>query len=221
MPAKNSIKQYLKNGYYHIYNRGVDKRIIFEDKQDYGVFLNYLKYYLSPIPKLTSLRKISVNNKTYQISDYKCKNYSQVITLLAYCLMTNHFHLLIKQSDSRSIESFMKSLGTRYTMYFNKRRQRSGRLFQGVYQAVSIDNTAQLLHLSRYIHLNPRPKSLLKQPSSYPDYLRLKNTSWVKPGEILKSFNNKNSYQNFVETSIETPEKFLDNLTLDHPFNKG
>lgn len=221
MPAKNSIKTYVKNGYYHIYNRGVDKRTIFQDKQDYGVFLNYLKYYLSPIPKLTPLRKISVNNKIYQISEYKCKNYSQVITLLAYCLMPNHFHLLIKQSDPRSIESFMKSIGTRYIMYFNKRHQRSGRLFQGVYQAVSVDNTAQLIHLSRYIHLNPHPKSLFKQPSSYPDYLRLKNTSWVQPEKILNHFKNISSYQNFVEGPIETPEQFLENLALDHPFNKG
>ena len=215
MPSKNELKQYLKNGYYHIYNRGVDKRIIYKDEQDYGVFLNFLKYYLSSLPKLNPLRKITIReSKTYQISDYKCKNYHQAVTLLAYCLMPNHFHLLIKQTESRNIESFMKSIGTRYSMYFNKRYQRSGHLFQGRYNAVLVDSDEQLIHLSRYIHLNPSP-NLFKQASSYPDYLNQKNTPWLQKQDVTQHFKNSLAYKKFVQTPDQSALSILSKLTLD------
>jgi len=216
MPAKHSLKTYLENGFYHIYNRGVDKRTIFKDQQDYGTFLGYLKELLSPPTSKPYFRKITVNNKAYEIKDYCCKNCHQTISLLAYCLMPNHFHLLINQSQPRAIEDFMKSLGTRYTMYFNKRYQRSGRLFQGVYQAVLIENEPQLLHTSRYIHLNPLSnKSLLNQPSSYSDYLRLKNTSWLKPEKVLECFKSAKAYQQFIQDQLQPTGSILENLTLD------
>jgi REP element-mobilizing transposase RayT len=101
MPAKNTIKHYQANSYYHIYNRGVEKRTIFQDQQDYAVFLNYLKEFLSPLSKNKPQRDICVKEKTYKINDYQCRNHSQNITLLAYCLMPNHFHLLVKQKQSR------------------------------------------------------------------------------------------------------------------------
>lgn len=214
MPAKNTLKNYRKNSYYHIYNRGVDKRKIFQDQQDYAVFLNYLKEYLSPLPEKKSQRNISVNAKTYQINDYQCRNYCQKVTLITYCLMTNHFHLLIKQTDARNIELFMRSFATRYTSYFNKRCQRSGTLFEGPYKAVLIDSDEQLLHLSRYIHLNPAPY-LFKQPSSYPDYLQHKNTSWVQTQDILNYFKNPLDYKQFVETENQSSLSIITKFTLD------
>ncbi len=222
MPAKNIIKTYIQNGYYHLYNRGVNKRNIFKNQQDYGVFLGYLKQYLSPNDKNPCLRNITVKNKVYKILTPPCKNYHHDIKLLAYCLMPNHFHLLIKQFSERGIASLMKSLGTRYTMYFNKRYQRTGPLFQSRYKAVLIDNENQLLHLSRYIHLNPLPKNPT-QPSSYPNYLGLNHATWIQPQEILTFFktarktnlNDISSYQSFIEDYSEPPKTFLENLTLD------
>ncbi|MCX6816271.1 MAG: transposase [Candidatus Beckwithbacteria bacterium] len=222
MPAKNIIKTYLENAYYHLYNRGVNKQIIFKNQQDYGVFLGYLKQYLSPKDKNSCLRNITIHNKVYKILTPPCNNYYQEIKLLAYCLMPNHFHLLVKQKSERGIESFMKSLGTRYTMYFNKRHQRIGPLFQGRYKAVMVDNENQLLHLSRYIHLNSLSRNPT-QPSSYSDYLGLNHTVWIHPQEILAYFktahkinlNDVNSYQNFVEDYAKPSETFLENLALD------
>ncbi|MBU1071071.1 transposase [Patescibacteria group bacterium] len=199
MPAKNIVKTYKPNSYYHLYNRGVDKRTIYQDKQDYAVFLSYLKEYLSPIPSKNPKRKISVNEKTYQIKGYQCCNYHQNIILLIYCLMPNHFHLLVKQELARDIEYFMKSLATRYTTYFNKRNQRSGTLFEGTYKAVLVKSEEQFIHLSRYIHLNPHPKPLTSQPSSYPDYMKLKNTSWVHTQTIIDHFKNPMAYKKFIE----------------------
>lgn len=204
MPAKNALKIYRPNSYYHIYNRGVDKRTIFNNTQDYAVFLNYLKEYLSPLPEKHPQRQIAVNNKDYKINDYQCRNYCNSVILIAYCLMTNHFHLLIKQTAARNIELFMRSFATRYTSYFNKRCQRSGALFEGPYKAVLIDSDEQLLHLSRYIHLNPG-RNLFRQPSSYPDYLQLKNTSWVQTQDILRYFKSEN------QSSLS----IITNFTLD------
>lgn len=209
MPSKNVIKNYLKNGYYHIYNRGVEKRLIFQDQQDYAVFLSYLKDYL--LPKDTSLlTQLLANPSTPRTEKQKIlkllrlNNFSESISLLAYCLMPNHFHLLIKQSDPSTIDQFMNSLGTRYTMFFNPKYKRIGRLYQDIYKAVNIENDEYLLHLSRYIHkqaLLVQGDPLNSQPSSYADYLGLKQTPWIKPEEILRFFSKTNpnlTYAAFV-----------------------
>ncbi len=212
MPAKNSIKQYSENGYYHIYNRGVEKRKIFLDRQDYSVFLSYLKEYLLPKDEETLSKKLS--NPTISplerdniLKALRMNNFSDTISLLAYCLMPNHFHFMIKQAESQSIDKLMNSLGTRYTMYFNKKHKRVGSLYQGVYKAVLIDSNEQLIHLSRYIHkqalaLQGQALQILSgQPNSYPDYIGERKTEWIHPKEVLSFFSKANSsisYKSFV-----------------------
>ena len=215
MPSKNSLKKYRANSYYHIYNRGVNKQVIYQDKQDYAVFLNYLKEYLSPVPKTDLKRTISVNEKDYQIKDYQCKNHNNKIILNCYCLMNNHYHILIKQKHTKDIEFFMRSLATRYTTYFNKRHQRTGPLFEGTYKAILVDSNEQLIHLSRYIHLNPHPRPLNSQPSSYSDYLNQKQTTWIDPQPILKHFKNSLEYKKFVQNKNQSALSIISKLTLD------
>ncbi len=201
MPAKNSIKQYVENSFYHIYNRGVDKRIIFIQDLDYQMFLSYLKNYLSTL----SLQQVRPVRKSTLFLE---------IDLIAYCLMPNHFHLLIKQKSAKSIIKFMRCLTNAYTRYFNTRHKRIGHLFQGKYKASLITEDLYLLQLSRYIHRNPLElfrsdlhKILSEYPySSYKDFLGLRNTVWVKPNEVLNFFaldKQKNNldlnYQGFVE----------------------
>lgn len=208
LPAKNTIKTYIENGYYHVYNRGVEKRNIFEDSQDYAVFLKNLKIALSP--QATDKLKpqgASLRFQTWEIN--RRKNFSKNIDLLAYALMPNHFHFLIKQKQKESMESFMRSLMTKYSIYFNKKYDRVGKLFQGHYKAIMIENDSYLLHLSRYIHLNPSEISedLINTYSSYSDYLQITNTSWVNTEIILPFFNQQTSpdfikatsYKQFVE----------------------
>lgn len=211
MPSKNSIKQYVENGYYHIYNRGVEKRIIFQNEQDYGVFLGYLKQYLLPKDETDLHNKLSNPTISYKERDkilklIRLKNYNQEFTLLAYCLMPNHFHFLIKQKNADSIDRFMQSLCTRYTMYFNRKYKRVGPLFQSVYKAVLVESDEQFLHLTRYIHkqaLALQGDTLRgAQPSSYPNYLNIMKSEWIHPEEVLTHFstsNNNLSYKSFVE----------------------
>lgn len=226
MPRKNSIKIYVKDGHYHIYNRGVEKRKIFQDEQDYKVFLNYLKEYLSPPPDPTKLKKtFTLQGSTFKGMPRQPKNYSTEIELLAFCLMPNHFHLLVKQSSSDAIKRFLKSVSTRYSMYFNKKYDRVGGLFQGIYKGILVNEESYLLHLSRYIHLNPSEytKDLESAYSSYSHYLGKTKSDWVKPDMILSYFDQatkdflkgSNTYKKFVENYKKDSAEILGKLTLD------
>lgn len=221
MPARHRTKQYVENSYYHLYNRGVEKRLIFLDQQDYAVFLNYLKEYLLPKDEEDLRKQLSDQNNTYKERDkilklLRLNNFSDEITLLAYCLMPNHFHFFIQQKSAGSIDKFMNSLGTRYTMYFNKKYRRVGSLCQGVYKAVSIETEEHFIYLSKYIHKQAilhKPSTastasqgqalrIRKQPSSYPEYLGKRKTQWVHSEEILSYFSKTNpklTYKSFVE----------------------
>lgn len=209
MPSKNRVKIYAEDSFYHIYNRGVDKRTIFVDERDYGVFLSYLKTYLLP-KDIEGLHALLANpaagpQQKHQASRLlQLNNFYGDVDLVAYCLMPNHFHFLIHQQSADAIDKFMNSLGTRYAIYFNKRHHRVGTLFQDLYKAVSVTSDEQLLHLSRYIHRNPfsiEKNGEFRQPSSYPVYLGQTKQPWVHPKDILENFAQEgfNSYQSFVE----------------------
>lgn len=225
MPHKHSIKIYVENSFYHVYNRGVEKRKIFLDDQDYAVFLHLLKYYLSP-----SLKDLHPLQK---LPDYKpkrsrpLKNLSEEIELHSFCLMPNHFHLMIRQKTKRGMEKLLRKLTTTYAMYFNRRYDRVGYLFQGRYKASLIDGDNYLLHLSRYIHLNPKEleKNLSEYPySSYPFYLGKKSADWLTTDFLLRYFDKNGllpylkrypSYKNFVEGNTTDPAEVLGELTLE------
>ncbi|KKR34456.1 MAG: hypothetical protein UT63_C0001G0023 [Candidatus Gottesmanbacteria bacterium GW2011_GWC2_39_8] len=229
MASKYSVKTYTLNGFYHVYNRGVEKRTIFQDHQDYSVFLSYLETYLSPKDE-ESLQKIivssnsSLKEKDKALKLLKLKNYHKYIELLSYALLPNHFHLLLKQVSPDCLNLFMNSIGTRYGMYFNRKYKRSGVLFQDVYKAVLVETEEQLLHLSRYINQNPAlwsglPINRWKEspfPCTIPEYLSERNTKWINTNYILNHFskrNEYNSYSHFLEISKETD--IIANLTID------
>ena len=230
MAAKNSVKQFVENGYYHIYNRGVEKRTIFLEPQDYSVFLSYLKTYL--LPKDTNKLWLSLAEanlpwaeKAKILKLIRLNNFSSSLNLLSFCLRPNHFHLLVRQTDANTIDKFMNSLGTRYGGYFNRKYKRVGPLFQGLYKAVLVNTDEQLLHLTRYIHRNPIPlipqDTLLQnyEYSSYPYFLGTAHSDWVKPDTTLSHFarSGPNSYQSFVEDRALEADSItrIASLTLD------
>jgi len=228
MPSRNSIKQYVNNSYYHLYNRGVEKRLIFLDAQDYDVFLSYLKEYLTLKNEEELHERLSDPNTSYKEKDkilklLRMNNFYEEITLLAYCIMPNHFHFFIKQKNALSIDKFMQSLCTRYTMYFNRKYKRVGSLFQAVYKAVLVENEEQFIYLSKYIHkqaLASQGETLQgwgeKQPCSFTEYLGLRKTSWVIPLEVLNYFSKTTpalSYKSFV---LEQDDyDILDNIKIE------
>ncbi len=213
MPAKNRVKKYVEGGYYHIYNRGIEEREIFNDEQDYKTFLYTLKRYLEPYSGET---KEGFKRDRPSVLTYKQQmSLDGEVTLLAYCLMPNHYHLLVKQRIKDGITKLVRRVCTNYSMYFNRKYGRKGVLFESVYKAVLINSEEQLTNLSRYIHLNPvkvikRRYGLVEtvtgsKPEEYPysslrKYLGLEDASWVKPGEILGMMHGT-TYREFVQSS--------------------
>ena len=221
MPSRNIVKEYVVNGFYHLYNRGVDKRDIFLDEQDCVVFLHYLKMYLSPTEELLKENKFNA-----RIQRIIALNLSTEIDLLSFTLMPNHIHLQVKQYTIDGITKFMRRLITSYVMYFNKKYKRVGTLFQSTYKAAFIRSESHHLHLSRYIHLNPiKVKSPINfmNFSSYSYYLGNKQASWVKPEEILSYFKSAKredlkdmlSYQSFVEDYLGDSTQIIGDLILE------
>lgn len=218
MPAKNQVKTFVDHAYYHAYNRGVEKRDIFLDDQDYRVFLSYLRAYLSkpidiPIHPITEVTGLN------PVRERQLLSFHNEIVLISYCLMPNHFHLLLWQSESDRMTKFMQALGTSYSMYFNHRYKRVGTLFQGTYKAAYIDRDEYLLHLSRYIHRNPigltgfNPVSLIEYPySSYAYYLNRKKAQWINPKPILEFFTN-NKTETLAQNRLLNYEGFVEELS--------
>lgn len=200
MPAKNVVKFYISNSIYHIYNRGVEKRKIFMDEQDNKVFLNYLKEYLSAPLQGVTLQSRNLLSK-----------YFDEIELLAFCLMPNHIHLLIKQKNKNSIAKFTKSIFSRYSIYFNKKYNRKGSLFEGTYRATNVINKDYLLDITRYIHRNPLKftKNLVDTYSSYAHYLNHINIPWVKNEEVIEYFNESSFIKN---KNIKNYKEFIENF---------
>ena len=184
MPGKNVVKEFAPESFYHVYSRGVAKQTVFLDDQDYTKFIGLLKRYLDKATKKRSNRSLY-------------PDYNDRVDLLAYCLMPNHIHLLLYQRDADGMALLMKSVMTSYGMYFNRKYDRVGPVFQGRYRASRISQDNYLYHISRYIHLNPRdwetyPYSSLKY------YMSEASADWVKPDRVLELFPNTKKYLEFI-----------------------
>jgi len=197
MPSKNAIKNYFEGANYHIFNRGVAKQDIFLDKQDFQYFLLEIKKLLKP-----ELIGDDFVNRSEDIS--------AELEILAFCLMSNHFHFIIHQFSIDGLTKLMRRLATSYSMYFNQKYERVGPLFQGRFKAVLIESNEQLLQESRYIHANVLDLPMYNLEnfssyiySSYFDYVEKERYLWLNCEPILGQFgrdleSQKESYKNFV-----------------------
>lgn len=192
--------------YYHIYNRGVEKRSIFQEAKDYERFLLGLEEFNTPDP---------IHIAT--LSNNEARPRKKLIDVICFCLMPNHYHLIIKQAVDGGITQFMHKLGTGYAMYFNKKWGRKGILFEGKFKAKIIQSDEYLIHLSRYIHLNPlniidphwkekKLKDIVKASkflggyrwSSCPIYTKKSTSSIISLANIEKILQNTGDYEKFT-----------------------
>lgn len=141
--------QFALGEFYHVYNRGVDKRTIFADVADYQRFVELL--YITNTTQPTDLRTISRHHD----SVYDWDRGEQLVAIGAYCLMPNHFHLLVTPLMEQGVSQFMNKLCTSYSMYFNRRYERTGSLFEGKFKGKHAASDEYLKYLFSYIHLNP------------------------------------------------------------------
>lgn len=193
MPSRNSIKQFQPESSYHVYNRGVGKADIFKDKQDYDAFCRRLMLMLLPENEVEQLQHTKNRIRLLNLSDR--------VQLQAYCLMPNHFHFMLRQIDETAITQFMHALTTSYSMYFNRKYDRVGPVFQGRFKAVWVDSDAYFMHLSRYIHCNPVKLGLniYEYPYSSLQYYFKSNTlDWLKPKMVEEQFSGADEYHEFV-----------------------
>jgi putative transposase len=226
----------FENGnFYHVYNRGVEKRQIFMDDQDYSYFLYELSEFNKPTHDF-NLKRALVRGLA---SNKKCVG--RFVEILCYVLMPNHYHLILRQVKDKGISTVMHRSGTGYTMYFNKKYERSGSLFQGTYKAKPIESDEYLMYLSRYLHLNPvsiispdwkekgirawkKTKDFLKSYkwSSFADYLGTSDTRGILNKEFIMDYfkNSPEKYENFItswtnENKIEL-DRGLTSITKEY-----
>lgn len=170
MPCRNIVKMYDVNTYYHLYNRGVEKRKIFLDDQDYAVFMGLLKRHLDVDLVVGS------HGRQY-------KWLADEVEIIAFCLMPNHFHLLLYQIEIDAVTKLLRAVCSSYVAYFNNKYDRVGPLFQGIFKAVKVDRSDYLLYLTWYIHRNPS-NYMEWEWSSLSYWLGRKSTSWIKPQRL-------------------------------------
>ena len=199
--------------YYHIYNRGVDKREIFSDNYDYIRFLEGLKEF-NQIETVGSLRDLKIKRELDENSGPTAG--APLIEIISYNLLPNHFHLLVKQNIDKGISDFMQRMGG-YTWYYNNRYKRSGSLFQGKFKAVHIDSQEYLEYLSAYINGNDmihrKTSDVLEGHvmSSYNYYLGKKESDIpINKNIILKNFQSIGDYGKFVKDVIKNSQEKKD-----------
>lgn len=152
MPGSRPIP-FIIGEYYHIYNRGIDKRIIFKSIYDYKRFMMLL-YVANSEDSFRLDQLINLQHKTYE-EILSLDRGRSLVSIGGWCLMTNHFHLLLKEETEGGITKFMKKLGTAFSMHFNIKYQRKGALFGSRFQSKHIGEDNYLRHLFGYVHLNP------------------------------------------------------------------
>ena len=207
--------KFVEDHIYHVYSRGVEKRVIFSEKEDYLRFIHDLfefndeatvsnvSYYFDPKSMEVQPRYIKEERRPRKL----------LVEILLFTLMPNHFHLLLRQKKEKGIVKFMQKLGTGYTMYFNKKYKRVGCLFQGRFKAALVGTQAHFLHLPFYIHSNPleltnyggstsidwrEAMRFLEEYrwSSFPDYIGKRNFPSVTSREfLLHFFGGENRYR--------------------------
>jgi putative transposase len=192
MPSRNILKQDASDSFYHVYARGSNRQRIFREPADFEKFLKLFSRYLS----------LEETKNNVGIS---FPNYSNRLELNAFCLMPNHFHLLIYQRQQGVMTQFMRSLLTSYSMYFNKKYKRSGPLFESRYKASLISDDAYLEHITRYIHLNPQLWQQYEY-SSLPYYLHQISDDWIRTKRIDERFSTPNEYLQFVQDYVQNKE---------------
>lgn len=209
--------------YYHLYNRGVSKQNIFLDERDYTRFLLLIIYYQSPViltnfsHSVTSYIRSQTPNIRQKTVDAIIKQ--RAVGLNAFCLMPNHFHLLIREVEEGGIAKYMQRVSTAYANYFNTKYNRKGHLFENSYRAVHIEDNDQLLYVSAYIHKNPLDvnKNYVDYPrSSFHDYVGENRWSKLLEREmILGQFKNPREYASWTKNT--TAKDFKEELEESLP----
>ncbi len=199
---------FVNGEYYHIFNRGTDKRSIFSDEWDLDRFFQSMQEFntVEPIGSIYENSFRELGNPTSKSP--------RLVDFVAYCTNPNHFHFVLEQLEDSGISQFMKRVCGGYAKYYNGKYDRSGTLFQGRFKSMHIDSNEYLLHVSAYVNLNDRvhqlgnPTSkLVKSRSSWKEYVNPganNGANFCNKKIILEQFRNREEYKRFAEDSLES-----------------
>ncbi|TSC92138.1 MAG: putative transposase [Candidatus Berkelbacteria bacterium Licking1014_85] len=211
MPSRNIL---TSGEYYHIFNRSIAGFKIFNDNSGYKRFIDTFTYYqIDDRPcKLSALSNLSISLINEILENKNPQD--RLVTIISFCLMPTHFHLLLEQDKDNGIVKFMRLIENSYSRYFNILHKRKGPLWEGRFKSVHVDSDEQLLHLTRYIHLNPTSDRLVHKPdnwafSSYKEYIYdnvdknicdFKNIIDLSPKQYKEFVNDRKKYQQELST---------------------
>ncbi len=222
MPGR--ITPLVTDEVYHVYNRGINKQPTFNTKKEYQRALLAIKFYKVSNPPIR-LSKFLELDKEREAQILKIIDQAEkLVEIICFCLMPNHFHLLLKQKLENGISKFMGNFQNSYTRYFNTLNERDGSLFLDQFKAKRIETDEQLIHVSRYIHLNPHTGFIIKTLkeleeyswSSFPNYIG-GNNGFLEPEIVLDMFGNKDKYKQFVfdQADYQRKLKIIEHLTME------
>ena len=209
---------FAQGEYYHIYNRGNNKQEIFKDEEDYHRFIGL-------IYACNQVESFKIDNLQKDQGLFNATRSEPLVSIGAYCLMPNHFHIMITQNEDEGISKFIKKFLTAYVMYFNKKYKRTGSLFEGKFKAEHIDNDRYLKYLYSYIHLNPikliqkdwKEKGILNKNKAL-DFLRnYKYSSYLDylgENRVQNKILNKEDFPKYFPTKNSFNKEIFDWITL-------
>jgi len=212
MPRRHT--QFVNNQIYHIFNKTIENRQIFQQKKDAAraiIAFWYYRYQGNPY-SLSNFLRLGEEKKDAAIQ--RTENLPRQVNILSYCLMKNHYHLLIEQTSENGISKFINDFQNSFVRYYNIKYSRQGPLFINQFKAVLVEQDDQLKHVSRYIHLNPYSGHIVKTFEKLIDY------PWSSLKEYLNS--NKTKYSKYQLLSKEKILRYYEDVedykwfVLDH-----
>lgn len=216
----------LVNGcFYHLFNRSINQIPIFFEKKIIKRWLKTIEYYQFDNLPLRLSYYLNLE-KSDQKDFIKTMKGNRLIEILNYAIMPNHYHLLVRQISENGVKKFMSNIQNSFTRYFNEKNKRRGYLFESSYKAVLVKNELQLIHLARYIELNPLTSYLVKDFGELKrsDFVSLKEYLGNSPFNIcvhkylINHFKGINKYLNFLRNHIDYQKKLnkIKNLLIDN-----
>lgn len=222
MPGR--ITPLVTDEIYHVYNRGINRQPTFITKREFQRALLTIKYYKVSDPPIRLSKFLQFEKGRQEEIQEAINQRDKLVEILCFCLIPNHFHFLLKQKKENGISKFLGNLQNSYTRYFNTLNGRDGSLFLDQFKAKRIETDEQLIHVSRYIHLNPYTGHVVKSLkelelypwSSFPYYLRGDN-GFVDIELVLGMFKNVASYKKFVfdQADYQRRLKEIEHLTIE------
>lgn len=204
--------------YYHVFNRGIDHCSTFLIEADYRRAFETISLYRFPNPPLSLSKFLRLDTiRRSEIIDLMAPS-TPLVSLISYCFMPNHFHFLLRQDLDNGTSKFVGNFQNSYTKYFNNRHKRDGSLYLDQFKAIRVETEEQLLHVSRYIHLNPYTgrlvdsiSSIMNYPwSSFPEYLGNIQNRLTDPSFIMKNFSSSSNYSRFVSDHADFQRQLKD-----------